>query len=211
MQAAGTVDEETGEVAGREGLHQGHGVRAGASRCGSEGLAQRPGSPRSAQRLLSTRLRPARHGGEIEDHFWIDRIEPGKLWLKSADGTALGHRADPGAEAGDGDSASRCGTSAAWWRKSERAGGWSGSRRLRPGMRESWRPGSPTLAHVASGPPSRDVTPQTTRGPDTRGASRTKPDSFGSTRSVARRTCPARSCGNAPGPLRVWISRSTAE
>jgi hypothetical protein len=25
---------------------------------------------------------PARHGGEIEDHFWIERIEPGKLWLK---------------------------------------------------------------------------------------------------------------------------------
>jgi len=25
---------------------------------------------------------PDRHGGEIEDHFWIDRIEPGKLWLK---------------------------------------------------------------------------------------------------------------------------------
>jgi len=25
---------------------------------------------------------PVRHGGEIEDHFWIDRIEPGKLWLK---------------------------------------------------------------------------------------------------------------------------------
>ncbi len=25
---------------------------------------------------------PARHGGEIEDHFWIERIKPGKLWLK---------------------------------------------------------------------------------------------------------------------------------
>src|ERR1017187_151887 len=24
---------------------------------------------------------PAQHGGEIEDHFTIDRIEPGKLWL----------------------------------------------------------------------------------------------------------------------------------
>jgi hypothetical protein len=24
---------------------------------------------------------PAKHGGEIQDHFWIDRIEPGKLWL----------------------------------------------------------------------------------------------------------------------------------
>ena len=24
---------------------------------------------------------PAKKGGEIEDHFWIDRIEPGKLWL----------------------------------------------------------------------------------------------------------------------------------
>jgi hypothetical protein len=25
---------------------------------------------------------PVRQGGEIEDHFWIDRIEPGKFWLK---------------------------------------------------------------------------------------------------------------------------------
>jgi hypothetical protein len=25
---------------------------------------------------------PAKHGGEIEDHFWIERIEPGRLWLK---------------------------------------------------------------------------------------------------------------------------------
>jgi hypothetical protein len=24
---------------------------------------------------------PAKHGGEIEDHFWIEKIEPGKLWL----------------------------------------------------------------------------------------------------------------------------------
>ena len=23
-----------------------------------------------------------RHGGELEDHFWIEKIEPGKLWLK---------------------------------------------------------------------------------------------------------------------------------
>jgi hypothetical protein len=35
---------------------------------------------------------PARHGGEIEDHFWIERIEPGKLWLKplTAGGTVIG-------------------------------------------------------------------------------------------------------------------------
>jgi hypothetical protein len=25
---------------------------------------------------------PERTGKEIEDHFWIERIEPGKLWLK---------------------------------------------------------------------------------------------------------------------------------
>ena len=24
---------------------------------------------------------PVKHGGEIEDHFWIEKIEPGKLWL----------------------------------------------------------------------------------------------------------------------------------
>ena len=28
------------------------------------------------------RTAPASHGREIEDHFWIERIEPGKLWLK---------------------------------------------------------------------------------------------------------------------------------
>jgi hypothetical protein len=35
---------------------------------------------------------PARHGGEVEDHFWIERIEPGKLWLKplTASNTAIG-------------------------------------------------------------------------------------------------------------------------
>ncbi len=26
---------------------------------------------------------PNRKGYEIEDHFWIERIEPGKLWLKA--------------------------------------------------------------------------------------------------------------------------------
>jgi hypothetical protein len=25
---------------------------------------------------------PARHGGEVEDHFWVERIEPGQLWLQ---------------------------------------------------------------------------------------------------------------------------------
>src|SRR5260370_3671652 len=35
---------------------------------------------------------PARHGDEIEDHFWIERIEPGKLWLKplTAGDTVIG-------------------------------------------------------------------------------------------------------------------------
>jgi hypothetical protein len=35
---------------------------------------------------------PARQGGEIEDHFWIERIEPGKLWLKplTAGGSVIG-------------------------------------------------------------------------------------------------------------------------
>jgi hypothetical protein len=32
---------------------------------------------------------PARHGGEIEDHFYIDRIEPGKLWLNPLTGSAV--------------------------------------------------------------------------------------------------------------------------
>src|SRR5713226_3057199 len=25
---------------------------------------------------------PAKHGKEIQDHFWIEKIEPGKLWLR---------------------------------------------------------------------------------------------------------------------------------
>jgi hypothetical protein len=35
---------------------------------------------------------PARHGGEIEDHFWIEKIEPGKLWLEplTAYGSVIG-------------------------------------------------------------------------------------------------------------------------
>jgi hypothetical protein len=32
---------------------------------------------------------PVRHGGEIEDHFWIDRIEPGKLWLNPLTGSTV--------------------------------------------------------------------------------------------------------------------------
>jgi len=34
----------------------------------------------------------ARHDGEIEDHFWIDRIEPGKLWLEplTSGGSVIG-------------------------------------------------------------------------------------------------------------------------
>jgi hypothetical protein len=40
---------------------------------------------------------PARHGGETEDHFWIERIEPGKLWLKplTAGDTVIGPVAVP--------------------------------------------------------------------------------------------------------------------
>jgi len=32
---------------------------------------------------------PDRHGGEIEDHFYIDRIEPGKLWLNPLTGSSV--------------------------------------------------------------------------------------------------------------------------
>ncbi len=32
---------------------------------------------------------PVRHGGEIEDHFYIDRIEPGKLWLDPLTGSSV--------------------------------------------------------------------------------------------------------------------------
>jgi hypothetical protein len=32
---------------------------------------------------------PAKHGGEIEDHFFIDRIEPGKLWLNPLTGSSV--------------------------------------------------------------------------------------------------------------------------
>jgi hypothetical protein len=35
---------------------------------------------------------PARHGGEMEGHFWVERSEPGKLWLRplTAGGTVIG-------------------------------------------------------------------------------------------------------------------------
>jgi len=37
-------------------------------------------------------ISPARHSGEIQDHFRIERIEPGKLWLEplTADSTIIG-------------------------------------------------------------------------------------------------------------------------
>jgi hypothetical protein len=32
---------------------------------------------------------PVTHGGAVEDHFWIDRIEPGKLWLNPLTGSTV--------------------------------------------------------------------------------------------------------------------------
>ena len=32
---------------------------------------------------------PVRHGGEIADHFYIDRVEPGKLWLDPITGSSV--------------------------------------------------------------------------------------------------------------------------
>ena len=86
MQAAGTVTKKLAKWLGREGLHRGHRRCPGASGRSCEGFAQR-------QEVLDMldayvdETAPAKHGGEvIEDHFWIEKIEPGKLWLNAADG-----------------------------------------------------------------------------------------------------------------------------
>jgi hypothetical protein len=81
MQAAGTVTKklakwlaEKGYVEDTEDVQE----RAG-------GAARDLPKARKVLELLDASIdetAPAGHGGEMEDHFWVERIEPGKLWLK---------------------------------------------------------------------------------------------------------------------------------
>jgi hypothetical protein len=97
MQAAGTVTKklakwlaEKGYIADTEGDQE----RAG------EAAKDLP-KARKVLDLLDAYVAetaPARQGGEIQDHFWIERIEPGKLWLKplTTGDTAIGPVPVPG-------------------------------------------------------------------------------------------------------------------
>ena len=80
MQAAGTVTKklakwlaEKGYIEDTENAQE----RAGAA-------AKDLPNAQTVLELLNAycdETAPDRHGGEIQDHFYIDRIEPGKLWL----------------------------------------------------------------------------------------------------------------------------------
>jgi hypothetical protein len=80
MQAAGTVTKKLAKWLAEKGYvedTEGEQVRAGAA-------AKDLPNATEVLDLLNAycdETAPERHGGEIEDHFWIDRIEPGKLWL----------------------------------------------------------------------------------------------------------------------------------
>jgi hypothetical protein len=80
MQAAGTVTKKLAKWLAEKGYIEN--TELAQERAG-EAAKDVP----NAQRVLDLlnaycdEHSPGKHGGEIEDHFWIDRIEPGKLWL----------------------------------------------------------------------------------------------------------------------------------
>jgi hypothetical protein len=88
MQAAGTVTKklakwlaEKGHIRDTEDAQE----RAGEA-------ARNLPNAQTVLDILSTYVdetAPAKHGGEIEGHFWIEKIEPGKLWVNSLTGPSL--------------------------------------------------------------------------------------------------------------------------
>src|SRR4051794_30410725 len=80
MQAAGTVTKKLAKWLAEKGYVE-----------DTEGVQERAGEAardlpraRAVARLLDEYLdesAPARQGKVLEDHFWIEKIEPGKLWL----------------------------------------------------------------------------------------------------------------------------------
>jgi hypothetical protein len=80
MQAAGTVTKKLAKWLAEKGYIQD--TRHIQERAGK--AARDLPNARKVVGLLDAYLAetaPARKGGEIEDHFWVEKIEPGKLWL----------------------------------------------------------------------------------------------------------------------------------
>jgi hypothetical protein len=81
MQAAGTVTKKLAKWLAEKGYIEDTGD--GQERAG-EAARDLPNASKVLDLLDAyvDETAPARQGSEIEDHFWIERIEPGKLWLK---------------------------------------------------------------------------------------------------------------------------------
>ena len=81
MQAAGTVTKKLAKWLAEKGYIEN--TEEAQERAGD--AAKELPKAQEVLELLEDYLEwesPERHGDEIQDHFWIERIEPGKLWLK---------------------------------------------------------------------------------------------------------------------------------
>jgi hypothetical protein len=80
MQAAGTVTKKLAKWLTERGYIE---DTKYAQERAAEAAKDLPNA-RKVLALLDASLEetPSRHGEQIEDHFWIEKIEPGKLWLK---------------------------------------------------------------------------------------------------------------------------------
>ena len=81
MQAAGTVTKKLAKWLAEKGYIEN--TEEAQERAGD--AAKELPKAQEVLELLEDYLEwnsPERYGEEIEDHFWIERIEPGKLWLK---------------------------------------------------------------------------------------------------------------------------------
>jgi hypothetical protein len=81
MQAAGSVTKKPAKWLVKKGYLAG--TDAAQERAGA--AAKDLPNAQEVLALLAAAVdqtAPPRHGDAIEDHFWIEKIEPGKLWLK---------------------------------------------------------------------------------------------------------------------------------
>lgn len=81
MQAAGTVTKKLAKWLAEKGYIEN--TEEAQERAGD--AAKELPKAQEVLELLEDHLEwksPDQHGEEIQDHFWIERIEPGKLWLK---------------------------------------------------------------------------------------------------------------------------------
>ena len=88
MQAAGTVTKKLAKWLAEKGYLE---DTEDAQEQASEAAKDLPNAQEVLD-ILSAYLdetAPAKHGGEIEDHFWIEKIEPGKLWLNPLTGSTV--------------------------------------------------------------------------------------------------------------------------